>query len=108
MAEAMIVERWHTLLSVLPTLSGDSVDNFVKQQCVAKETSLRGYKFFVESYIHDVQGMRWLRDGNLECWTCRARLRINLIVVSFILGDETYGCKCCYRLNATILKSCMN
>jgi hypothetical protein len=48
MAEAMIVERWHTLLSVLPTLSGDSVNNFVKQQCVAKETSLRGYKFFVQ------------------------------------------------------------
>jgi hypothetical protein len=41
MAEAMVVERWHTLLSVLPTLSGDSVDNFVKQQCVAKQTSLR-------------------------------------------------------------------
>jgi hypothetical protein len=57
MAEKLYEEKWITLLSVLPALSGDSVENFVKQQSVAKDTSLRGYKFFVESYIHDVQGM---------------------------------------------------
>jgi hypothetical protein len=57
MAEMMCEEHWNTLLLVLPALSGYSIDNFVKQQSVAKETSLQDYEFFVESYIHDVQGM---------------------------------------------------
>jgi hypothetical protein len=57
MAEMMYEEHWNTLLSVLPTLSGDSIDNFVREQSVAKETTFRGYKFFVESNIHGVQGM---------------------------------------------------
>jgi hypothetical protein len=42
MAEKLYEEKWITLLSVFPALSGDSVDNFVKQQSVAKDTSLRG------------------------------------------------------------------
>jgi hypothetical protein len=57
MAEMLYEENWNTLLSVLPALSGDSIDNFVKQQSVAKETNLQDYEFFVESCIHDVQGM---------------------------------------------------
>ena len=48
--------RWHTNLTVLSRLSGECVDNFVSQQSIAKETSVRGYKFFLENYIHDVQG----------------------------------------------------
>ena len=48
--------QWHTNLTVLPRLSGECVDNFVSQQSIAKETIIRGYKFFLENYIHDVQG----------------------------------------------------
>ena len=48
--------QWHTNLTVLPRLSGECVDNFVSQQSIAKETSIRGYKFFLGNYIHDVQG----------------------------------------------------
>ena len=51
---------WSTLLSVLPKLTGEAVDQFVKKQCVAKETSVRGYKFFLESYVHDVAGTSML------------------------------------------------
>ena len=47
---------WHSSLSVLPKISGDAVDRFVSLQAIAQETSLRGYKFFLESYIHDVKG----------------------------------------------------
>jgi hypothetical protein len=49
---------WHTSLTALPNIPGDTVERFVSMPSVAKETSLRGYKFFLESYIHDVQGKK--------------------------------------------------
>jgi hypothetical protein len=48
--------KWHTNLTVMPRVSGECVENFVSQQSVSKDTSIRGYKFFLENYIHDVQG----------------------------------------------------
>ena len=47
---------WHGGLSVLPTISGGEVDRIVNLQSVLRETSVRGYKFFLEQYIHDVEG----------------------------------------------------
>jgi hypothetical protein len=55
-ASSIVSMEWHLNLSVLPKLTGETVDKFVSQQSVAKETSNRGYKFYLESYIHDVQG----------------------------------------------------
>jgi hypothetical protein len=49
--------HWHMHLNVLPQISGETVEVFVSSQSLAKETSIRGYKFFHESFIHDVQGM---------------------------------------------------
>jgi hypothetical protein len=48
--------RWGKNLQNLPVVSREVMDNFVKKQSLAKATSLRGYKFFLESYIHDVEG----------------------------------------------------
>lgn len=47
---------WHEDLSCLPNISGITIEVFINLQCVAKETSIRGYKFFSEGYIHDFQG----------------------------------------------------
>lgn len=47
---------WHTNIYVLPVLTGETVDNFVRKQSLAQETSARGYKFHVEDYIHDFEG----------------------------------------------------
>jgi hypothetical protein len=62
MASNVDDRSWSTLLSLLPAITGVTVDEFVRQQAIAKETSIRGYKFFLESYIHDVQGWFCLRD----------------------------------------------
>ena len=61
--------KWHTSLIVLPGITGEIVENFVSLQAVAKETSVRGYKFHLEGYIRHVQGMsseRYLTVG-LSC-----------------------------------------
>lgn len=49
---------WHSTLSILPHISGEAIDNFVSSENVVNETTIRGYKFFLENYIHDVQGKR--------------------------------------------------
>ena len=52
----VMADVWHTDLRKLPQISGKAVDDFVKLRCVANETGVRGYKFFLEQYIHDVTG----------------------------------------------------
>jgi hypothetical protein len=47
---------WGKNLRNLPVVSGEVMDNFVQKQSLAKETSLRGYKFFLESYVHEFEG----------------------------------------------------
>jgi hypothetical protein len=47
---------WHHDLSYLPNISGEAVDKCILLQCVAKETSVRGYKFFHEHFIHEFEG----------------------------------------------------
>jgi hypothetical protein len=49
--------NWSKRLINIPIISGEEMDNFVKKQAIAKETSLRGYKFFIENYIHDIEGL---------------------------------------------------
>ena len=58
---ADVSDVWHTTLSVLPFISDDTLDKFVWKQSIAKETSIRGYKFFLENYIHKFEGtlLRW-------------------------------------------------
>ena len=48
------VVGWHTNLFILSKISDETVDKVVSQQSIARETSVRGYKFFLESCIHDV------------------------------------------------------
>ena len=57
----LVNAKWHTSLKVLPRISGETVKYFVSQQYVAIQASVRGYKFFLEGYIHDVQGKSLVR-----------------------------------------------
>ena len=41
---------WHKNTRNLPTVTGEIMDSFVKKQAIAKETSVRGYKFFGKLY----------------------------------------------------------
>ena len=50
------VVNWHINLRVLPRLCAEGVEQFITQYRVVKETSVRGYKFFLEGYVHDVEG----------------------------------------------------
>jgi len=52
------MERYFTTsLSTLPRLRFEDVDRIVGQHSTVKETRLsKGYKFFVEEFIHNYQG----------------------------------------------------
>ena len=52
--------KWHKNLTVLPVISAAAVERFISTENVVKETTIRGYKFFVESYIHNVEGWSML------------------------------------------------
>ena len=54
---------WHSDLSCLPIISGETVDEFIKLHCIASETSVRGYSFFREQYVHNF-------EGNFVCVRC--------------------------------------
>ena len=47
---------WHSNLQNLPPFSWARVESFVKINSEVQVTSERGYKFFLEGYIHDFQG----------------------------------------------------
>ena len=46
-----------------PLINRATMDSFVLKQAVAKETSIGGYKFFLEIYIHDVEGWLFASDN---------------------------------------------
>lgn len=49
--------NWGKRLTNIPIINGEENDSFVKKkQVIAKEMSLRGYKFFIENYIQDIAG----------------------------------------------------
>jgi hypothetical protein len=48
--------EWYANLSTLPKLTGNTVDKFVLLQSVTKKICVCSDKFFLESYIQDVQG----------------------------------------------------
>jgi hypothetical protein len=48
--------EWLSNVSVLLELTLEAVDKFVSQQSLAKETSVLDDKFFLESYLCEVQG----------------------------------------------------
>jgi len=56
MAAVGVAAFWHTNLNVLSHLEAQLIDDFVSVNNVVKETSIGGYKFFLEGFVHDVKG----------------------------------------------------
>ena len=51
------VEFWHKNLRNIPQFTNAFIEKFASENLPIKVTLTRGYKFFHESYIHDVEGM---------------------------------------------------
>ena len=60
MAESMSTstssEFWHRNLVDIPLFTSAFIDKMASENLPVKVTMTRGYKFFHESYIHDVEG----------------------------------------------------
>ncbi|KAK2556425.1 hypothetical protein P5673_021662 [Acropora cervicornis] len=58
MAEFAVSEHpdfWHKNLKTVPRFSTSFIDKFTADHLPIKATLVRGYKFFYEDYIHDVE-----------------------------------------------------
>ena len=49
-------EFWHRNLVEIPSFTNAFVEKLAGENLPVKVTLTRGYKFFYESYIHDVEG----------------------------------------------------
>ena len=48
--------HWHKDIRNIPRFSGSDLDQFVQENKKVKVSSDRGYKFFLEGYVHDIFG----------------------------------------------------
>jgi len=49
-------EFWHRNLVEIPSFTNAFIEKLARENLPVKVTLTRGYKFFYESYIHDVEG----------------------------------------------------
>jgi len=49
-------EFWHRNLVEVPSFTNAFIEKLARENLPVKVTLTRGYKFFYESYIHDVEG----------------------------------------------------
>ena len=52
---------WHKNLVKVPKCNQSFVERFAKENLPIKATLTRGYKFFHEEFIHDVEGKQTLK-----------------------------------------------
>ena len=48
---------WHKNIKVLPLITYSFVESFYKINCLVASTSNKAYKFFMEGYIHEFEGI---------------------------------------------------
>ena len=53
-----VVVSWTSSLERLPEIVMKDVDDFLKAEKAPKSGRVKGYKFFVEGFIHEFQGLR--------------------------------------------------
>ena len=66
-------EFWHRNLVDLPKFTNAFIEKFASDDFLIKATLTIGYKFFHESYIHDVEGTFEL-DGLFRFSLCRPKV----------------------------------
>jgi len=47
---------WHKNINGLPKISNSYIENYAEKHLPIKFNVTRGYKFFNEDYIHDIEG----------------------------------------------------
>jgi len=62
---------WHQNLSSIPKLTNSFVEKFAEKNLPIKATISRGYKFFHEEYVHDIEGKMHSRAGRLRLFVVR-------------------------------------
>ena len=55
---SLVVSSWTSSLEQLPQIVMKNVDNFLNIEKAPKSGCIKGYKFFVEGFIHEFQGLR--------------------------------------------------
>ena len=55
---SQVVSRWTSSLERLPEIVMKDVDDFLNVEKAPKSGRVKGYKFFVEGFIHEFQGLR--------------------------------------------------
>ena len=53
-----VVYSWTSSLERLPEIVMKDVDDFLNAEKAPKSGRVKGYKFFVEGFIHEFQGLR--------------------------------------------------
>ena len=53
-----VVSSWTSSLERLPEIAMKDVDDFLNVEKAPKSGRVKGYKFFVEGFIHEFQGLR--------------------------------------------------
>lgn len=55
---SLVVSNWTSSLERLPEIVMKDVDDFLNVEKAPKSGRVKGYKFFVEGFIHEFQGLR--------------------------------------------------
>ena len=55
---SLVVSSWTSSLERLPEIVMKDVDDFLNVEKAPKSGRVKGYKFFVEGFIHEFQGLR--------------------------------------------------
>ena len=55
---SVVVSTWTSSLERLPEIVMKDVDDFLNAEKAPKSGRVKGYKFFVERFIHEFQGLR--------------------------------------------------
>ena len=55
---SLVVSSWTSSLQRLPEIVMKDVDDFLNIEKAPKSGRVKGYKFFMEGFIHELQGLR--------------------------------------------------
>ena len=67
---SVVSEFWHKNLDQIPVITGSFIEKFAQENLPIKATLSRGYKFYHEGFIHDVQGLWFLNKNVFDKQLC--------------------------------------